>query len=380
MGKFQLDVLQSLLKDAHTYTGVQKLSINRKMRKHGVNIRKIIPHFLRILIGKEESLENAGISSRSQTEVSRILNVDQSVISRLWQRFQRTGDVTRQPVSGRPRVTTPRQDRYLVISARRQRGSTARALGSALTVATGIRISRQTVYRRLNHSGLYARRPAVCIPLTSALKRARLNWSLKHQHIGVWANVMFSDESRFSLSSDFRRVTIWRERGTRFEPRNITERHHFPSRGVMVWAGIMIDFRTDLHFFDTVSVIAQRNRYEVLERFVRLFRGAVGPDFIFMDDNAPCHRAVLIDDFLETENIQRMSWPANSPDLNRACMGYAWEQIAALFHPPSSVTELTRALQEDWNRLSPQLIHHLIASMVNRCAACLAVRGDHTPY
>ncbi|GFU52307.1 transposable element Tcb2 transposase [Trichonephila clavipes] len=34
------------------------------------------------------------------------------------------------------------------------------------------------------------------------------------------------------------------------------------------------------------------------------------------DDNAPCHRAVLIDDFLETENIQRMSWPANSPDLS----------------------------------------------------------------
>ncbi|GFU84796.1 transposable element Tc3 transposase [Trichonephila clavipes] len=45
-------------------------------------------------------------SSRSQTEVSRILNVDQSVISRLWQKFQRTGDVTRQPVSGQPRVTT----------------------------------------------------------------------------------------------------------------------------------------------------------------------------------------------------------------------------------------------------------------------------------
>ncbi|GFY09015.1 paired domain-containing protein [Trichonephila clavipes] len=41
--------------------------------------------------------------------------------TRLWQRFQRTGDVTRQPVSGRPRVTTPCQDRYLVISARRQR-------------------------------------------------------------------------------------------------------------------------------------------------------------------------------------------------------------------------------------------------------------------
>ncbi|GFT18314.1 transposable element Tcb2 transposase [Trichonephila clavipes] len=73
---------------------------------------------------------------------------------------------------------------------------------------------------RLSHAGLYARRPTVCIPLTSAHKRARLNWSLKHQHwsMGEWSNVMFSDESRFSLSSDYRRVTIWREHGTRFEP------------------------------------------------------------------------------------------------------------------------------------------------------------------
>ncbi|GFX07271.1 transposable element Tc3 transposase [Trichonephila clavipes] len=63
--------------------------------------------------------------------------------------------------------------------------------------------------------------------------------------------VMFSDESRFRLSSDSRRVTIWRERGTRFEPRNITERHHFSSRGVMVWAGLMMDGHTDLHLFDT---------------------------------------------------------------------------------------------------------------------------------
>ncbi|GFV50946.1 transposable element Tcb2 transposase [Trichonephila clavipes] len=273
-------------------------------------------------------------SSRSQTEVSRIQNVDRSVISRLWQRFQRTGDVTRQPVSGRPRVTTPRQDRYLVISA------------------------------RLNYAGLYARRPAVSIPLTSAHKRARLNWSLKPQHWsgGEWANGMFSEESRFSLSSDSRRVTISTERRTLFEPRNITERDHFPSRGVMVWAGIMMDGRKDLYFFDTGSVTAQRYTDEVLESYVRLFRGAVGPDFIFMVDNAPCHQAVLIDDFLETENIQRMSWPTNSPDLNpivHVC-DMLGRQIAALSHLPSSVTELKRALQEAWNRLSPQLIHHLI--------------------
>ncbi|KFM62686.1 Transposable element Tc3 transposase, partial [Stegodyphus mimosarum] len=176
---------------------------------------------------------------------------------------------------------------------------------------------------------------------------------------------MFCDESRFSLSTDSRRVTIWREHETRFEPRNISERHHFKSRGVMVWAGIMMNGRTDLNFFDTGSVTGQRYRDEVLEPYVRLFRDAVGPDVIFMDDNASCHRAVLVDDFLETENFQRLSWPANSLDLNP--FEYVWDmlgrQIAALSYPPSSVTELKRTLQEAWNRLSPQLIHHLIASM-----------------
>ncbi|GFX42288.1 transposable element Tc3 transposase [Trichonephila clavipes] len=149
----------------------------------------------------------------------------------------------------------------------------------------------------------------------------------------------------------------------------------------MVWAGIMMNGRTDLHFFDTGSVTAQRYKDEVLEPYVRLFRGAVGSDFLFMDDNIPCHRAALIDDFLETENIQRMSWPANSRFKSyTASMGYARETNCSPFAPPSSITELKRALQESWNRLSPQLIHHLIASMVNRCAACLAVKGDHTPY
>ncbi|GFW20131.1 transposable element Tc3 transposase [Trichonephila clavipes] len=150
----------------------------------------------------------------------------------------------------------------------------------------------------------------------------------------------------------------------------------------MAWTGILMDGRTDLHFFDTGSVTAQRYRDEVFEPYVCLFRGAVGPDFIFLDDNAPCCRAVLIDVFLEMENIQLMSWPANSPDLNP--IEHVWDmlerQIAALSHPPSSVTELKSALQEAWNRLSPQLIHHFIVSMVNHCAECLAVRGDHTPY
>ncbi|GFW29892.1 retrovirus-related Pol polyprotein from transposon opus [Trichonephila clavipes] len=60
----------------------------------------------------------------------------------------------------------------------------------------------------------------------------------------------------------------------------------------------------------------QRYIDEVLLPHVRLFRGAVGDKFVFMDDNATCHRTLAVQDCLDNESIQRLVWPARSPDLN----------------------------------------------------------------
>ncbi|GFX23211.1 uncharacterized protein TNCV_4559931 [Trichonephila clavipes] len=50
---------------------------------------------------------------RTQLEVSEELGIAQSVISRLWQRFQDDGNVSRCYSTGRPRVTMPNEDRYI---------------------------------------------------------------------------------------------------------------------------------------------------------------------------------------------------------------------------------------------------------------------------
>ena len=37
---------------------------------------------------------------------------------------------------------------------------------------------------------------------------------------------------------------------------------------------------------------------------------------IFMQDNAPCHKAMVVVNFLKAENVIVMDWPPQSPDLS----------------------------------------------------------------
>ncbi|GFW18145.1 transposable element Tcb1 transposase [Trichonephila clavipes] len=150
--------------------------------------RKHLDDFLRgRIIGRLEC-------ERTQLEVSEELGIAQSIISRLWQRFQDDGNVSRCYSIGRPRVTTPNEDRYLAVTVKRNRRSTASDLSRQLSSATGTTVSRQTVCRRLGHIGLYARRPVRCVPLTATHCRLQLTWSRVHAlwTPQQWSCVMFS--------------------------------------------------------------------------------------------------------------------------------------------------------------------------------------------
>ncbi|GFV67594.1 transposable element Tcb2 transposase [Trichonephila clavipes] len=263
------------------------------------------------IIGKIEE-------GRKITDVARVFDIDHSVVSRLWKSFKTTGMCSRRHGGGRVRSTTPAEDRYIVLSAKRNRRTTAQQVANQFFAASGKQISRKTVARRLREGGLYARRPVVCVPLTRQHHTARLQWCREHHNWTEqdWACVLFSDESRFSLSSDCRRQLIWRESGTAYRPENIQERDRYPTCSIMVWTGIMINGRTRLHVVANGTMTGQRYIDEVLLPRVRLFRGAVGDKFVFMDDNATCHRTLAVQDCLDSEGIQRLVWPARSPDLN----------------------------------------------------------------
>ncbi|GFX04619.1 HTH_Tnp_Tc3_2 domain-containing protein [Trichonephila clavipes] len=133
------------------------------------------------------------------------------------------------------RSTTPAEDRYIVLSAKRNRRTTAQQVANQFLATSGKQISRKTVARRLRGGRLYARRPVVCVPLTRQHRTARLQWCREHHNWTEqdWSCVLFSDESRFSLSSDCRRQLIWRESGSAYRPENIQEKDRYPTCSIM---------------------------------------------------------------------------------------------------------------------------------------------------
>ncbi|GFX66287.1 DDE_3 domain-containing protein [Trichonephila clavipes] len=66
----------------------------------------------------------------------------------------------------------------------------------------------------------------------------------------------------------------------------------------------------------SVTMTGHIYRDVILEQHVRLFRGVMGAEFLFMDDNARPHRANIVDECFPSEDITRIDWPAYSPDLN----------------------------------------------------------------
>ncbi|GFX32812.1 transposable element Tcb1 transposase [Trichonephila clavipes] len=147
-----------------------------------------------------------------------------------------------------------------------QKGTTDRR-GRSHPLQCTTSLSARTIRRRLQQSGLSARRLLLGLPLTQNHRRLRRQWCDERR---MWAaelnEVIFTDESRICLQHHVGRIRVWRHRGERMLNSSV------------------------------------------------LHRGLVAA--IFQQDNARLHVARIVQRFFVNHQIELLPWRACSPDLS----------------------------------------------------------------
>lgn len=188
-------------------------------------------------------------SGLSQRRFAGILNVSQSVVSRMWNRHLTHGNPSHRHGGGRVRTTTQRLGRFLSIQSRRQRFLNATRLNNEFRNGSGVRISTQKIRNKLHEFGLSARRPAVRVPMTRQHVQDRLDFARTHVRCTIrdTTPVLFTDEPRFCLDFTDKRKLVWGMSKERFDYLNVAEHDRYGKGSVVVWAGISVNGKTDLY-------------------------------------------------------------------------------------------------------------------------------------
>lgn len=163
--------------------------------------------------------------------------VSHTTISRIIRRYRETGNHSRRRGQGRHRATTRVHDRFVRLCALRQRFVTCRSLQAQLQEVHGLEICTETVRKRLREDDLLCRIPARCPMLTVHHRRDRLNFARNHVNWleDNWAQILFTDESRFCLHNCDRRIRVYRRPNERYAQCNITNTTLFGGGSLMVW-------------------------------------------------------------------------------------------------------------------------------------------------
>ena len=250
--------------------------------------------------------------------------------------------------------------------------------------ATGTVVSMNTIRKEAHLLGYHGRAAAHKPLITKSNRAARLTWCKERRQWTVeqWKQVLWSDESRFTLYRSDGRVWVWRLPGERLLPECIVPTVKFGGGGVMVWGylswcgtGPLVAIPGRLNA-ETYSTILDDHVLPTLWQFY-----GVDPCY-FQDDNATCHVARSTLAWYGDNGVNRLDWPAQSPDLNP--IEHLWDELERRLKGcplrPKSVKELISFLQAEWKKILLAVVQRLVESMPRRVAAVITARGGSTNY
>ncbi|KAH0603145.1 uncharacterized protein H6S33_008149 [Morchella sextelata] len=132
--------------------------------------------------------------------ITKILKLPKSTLANAMARYEKTGQVKSTPRHERPKITTVRDDRQLLICSRRERTITYEQLRQEFAV----QISASTIKRRLATFGVHKHIMAERPKLTPYDARRRLRWCIAYRHWDIrrWRRVVWSDECSVEKYAD----------------------------------------------------------------------------------------------------------------------------------------------------------------------------------
>lgn len=299
-----------------------------------------------------------------------------------YSRYTRTGTVGDAPGRGRPIKLCERDERQLVLMAKRNRYYSLREISGSMN-NIGIGVSRQTANRTLQKYGL-KRRALFWRPLLKhSQRKKRRFWAENHLDWKeeLWKNVAFSDEKLFRTDTHKPGFRVTRTDREKFSKGCVLER---PKHGIQVHAWGLIGWNgTGPIRRLKGNFNAVRYQNEIVHDIEKVGPALVPQpeNFVFQQDRAPPHAARSTLEFLNDKEVSILDWPGSSPDMNP--IEHVWAYLSRkLGRRPTPTNELQywNMIQEEWAQVPVEYVRDLILSMPRRVRALAKAHGGFTAY
>jgi hypothetical protein len=172
---------------------------------------------------------------------------------------------------------------------------------------------------------------------------------------------------------------VWRRPGD-FREEVLACSTQYPFK-LMVWGGIMRDYKTELVIFGNGETMNSQTYIEkiwietkVIEQLDNKFGHC---NWFLQQDNASCHTANNTIRYLNDRIKILENWPPHSPDLNLIELVWAWMKMKIEENRPSSEFELIEILKSVWDQLTFAHVNALIDSMPRRLMGVYNANGGH---
>lgn len=231
-------------------------------------------------------------------EIERLLNIPESTFRSIWQKFCTTGNVENLPRSGRPPKVTKRAESRLLRLVRGNRGRSLWDITHDFNTGCAVSVHHKTVQRILHKNKVFRRVIRKKMVVREVNRRKRLSWCLARRNWSVqneWKQVIFSDESQIVIGQNSR-VYVWRSANEANRPECMCP--SFQKRvTVMIWGciswhgvGTLCKVNGNINAIKYQEIL-ENNLWPVLARH---FSDGM---YRFQDDNAPLHRARIIEGY-----------------------------------------------------------------------------------